>query len=203
MESTIALAGFAAGCLHVLVGPDHLAAVAPFACASDESAPRPWRTGLRWGVGHSLGVAAVGLAALLFRDLLPLEALSYWSERAVGIVLVGIGTWGLFQLAGRAQPATQRGHAALSVGVLHGFAGSSHLFGVLPALAFETRLGGLTWLASFAAGTMLAMAGFSASVGGLAQRLHGSAARLLLGGSSTAAVATGLWWLLRPLPPAL
>lgn len=203
MELTIALAGFAAGSLHVLAGPDHLAAVAPLACPTDEPAPRAWRTGLRWGVGHSLGVAAVGLAALLLRDLLPLEALSHWSERAVGVVLVGIGTWGLFRLAGRAKPAGERAHAALSIGVLHGFAGSSHLFGVLPALAFESRAHGVVWLSAFAAGTVLAMTGFSASLAALAQRLRGSGARLLLGGSSTAAVATGLWWLLRPLPPVL
>jgi len=58
---------------------------------------------------------------------------------------------------------------------------------------------GVLWLGAFALGTVLAMVVFSASVGGLAQRLGGARARLLLGGSSTLAVATGLWWLWRPL----
>lgn len=208
MHLAILLAGLAAGCLHVLMGPDHLAAVAPLACSGARerdtpgSANQPWRAGLRWGLGHSLGVSSVGLLALLFRDLLPLEALSRWSERGVGFVLLGIGAWGLFRLTGRAGkragPPGHR-HAALSVGVLHGFAGSAHLLGVLPALALDSAASGVLWLAAFAAGTVLAMTSFSAALGSAARRLKGAGNQLLLGGSSTAALALGVWWLLRPL----
>jgi hypothetical protein len=36
----------------------------------------------------------VGLAALLFRELLPIDALSSWSERLVGVALIAVGLWG-------------------------------------------------------------------------------------------------------------
>ena len=48
--------GLAAGSIHVLAGPDHLAAVAPLAA---ERETRPWRAGLLWGVGHAAGVVVV------------------------------------------------------------------------------------------------------------------------------------------------
>jgi len=54
---TLALAGVAAGVVHVLSGPDHLAAIAPYA-VTDKT--RSWKTGVRWGLGHSTGVLGVG-----------------------------------------------------------------------------------------------------------------------------------------------
>ncbi len=70
---TLALAGLAAGMVHVLSGPDHLAAIAPYA-VTDKA--RSWRTGVRWGLGHSAGVLGVGLLVLVARHALPVEALS-------------------------------------------------------------------------------------------------------------------------------
>ena len=89
---TLALAGLVAGAVHVLSGPDHLAAIAPYAVADKA---RSWRTGVRWGLGHSAGVLVVGLLVLLTRQALPVEALSARSELGVGLVLIGIGIWGI------------------------------------------------------------------------------------------------------------
>lgn len=89
---TIAIAGLAAGSIHVLSGPDHLAAIAPLAVDSRQSR---WRAGFTWGLGHTSGVITVGIAALLLREMLPIEALSSWSERLVGVALVGVGLWGV------------------------------------------------------------------------------------------------------------
>jgi len=88
------VAGLSAGAIHVLAGPDHLAAVAPLAAERDE---RPWTAGLLWGLGHAGGVVVVGVAALLLREVLPLDRLSGWSERLVGLVLIAIGVWGIRQ----------------------------------------------------------------------------------------------------------
>lgn len=76
----------------MLSGPDHLAAMAPLSVDRRE---RAWTTGFRWGVGHSAGVLLVGVLSLLLREIVPLEALSSWAERAVGVMLLGIGIWGL------------------------------------------------------------------------------------------------------------
>ena len=89
---TLALAGLVAGVVHVLSGPDHLAAIAPYAVADRA---RSWRTGVRWGLGHSAGVLGVGLLVLVGRHALPLEALSAHSELGVGLALLAIGIWGL------------------------------------------------------------------------------------------------------------
>src|SRR4029453_11586897 len=83
--------GLIAGLVHVFSGPDHLAAVAPLSVAHRE---QTWTTGFRWGIGHAGGVLVIGLLSLLFRELLPLDLLSSWAERLVGVMLIGIGIWG-------------------------------------------------------------------------------------------------------------
>src|SRR5437588_12119180 len=85
-------AGLIAGALHVLSGPDHLAAIAPLAVRRPK---RAWAPGVRWGLGHSAGVAVIGLLSLWLRDSLPVVLLSSWGERIAGVMLIGIGFWGL------------------------------------------------------------------------------------------------------------
>ena len=218
------LAGLLAGLVHVLSGPDHLAAVAPLATTERRAA---WRAGLFWGVGHSAGVGAVGLLALWLRDSLPVDALSSWSEHAVGFVLIAVGVWGLHRslrrhihvdahdhgslthahahVHGEPTPPGRRHrhafhahtHAALAVGMLHGLAGSSHLLAVIPALALPGFAASAAYLAAYGAGTVAGMTGFAAGLGLLAQRTgHGSQApRWLLSTCSAAAVLVGVAWL--------
>ena len=58
MELTFPLfAGIIAAMLHVISGPDHLAAVTPFAI---ESKKKAWKVGLFWGIGHLLGMLSIG-----------------------------------------------------------------------------------------------------------------------------------------------
>jgi len=92
------VSGAIAGMAHVLSGPDHLAAVAPLAMEQRE---RCWNTGLRWGLGHSSGVILVGVLSLLLREVLPVDWLSAWSERFVGLVLIGVGLWGVLRALSR------------------------------------------------------------------------------------------------------
>jgi len=221
-----ALSGLLAGLVHVLSGPDHLAAVAPLAADSER---RPWLAGLDWGLGHTGGVLLVGVLALLLRELLPLEALSSWGERLVGVVLIGIGLWGFRRAlglrvhvhahthdgaphehvhvhAGGAGHAHAPGgalphshtHAAFAVGVLHGLAGSSHLLGILPALAFPTRAASIAYLGAFGVATVFAMTAFAAAMGLLAGRARSGGAGFyqnLLYGCSAAAILVGGVWL--------
>src|SRR5438105_4065970 len=83
--------GLLAGIIHVWSGPDHLAAIAPLAVRRPK---RAWIPGARWGFGHSAGVAVIGLLSLWLRDLLPVDLLSTWGERLVGVMLLAIGFWG-------------------------------------------------------------------------------------------------------------
>jgi hypothetical protein len=199
MTLGLALAGLLAGFLHVLSGPDHLAAIAPYAV---EGKTRAWKTGVRWGIGHSTGVLAVGLMALLARHALPIEALSAWAEHAVGVVLLGIGACGLHKaLALRSHDASSHNHGrkAFAVGTVHGLAGSSHLVGVIPALALPTDFAAAAYLALFSTGSVAAMGTFSSLVGWIASHPRTSAAgiqRLLLAACCAAAIAVGAFWLL-------
>src|SRR3954463_3212496 len=161
--------GVLAGLFHVLSGPDHLAAVAPLAAADRE---RGWIAGWTWGIGHASGVIIVAMSAVLLRDVLPpVPAISAWSERLVGGALVAIGLWALLRsvrvgpalhvhgavvhdpLQVQAGPRWMRrlghAHASFYLGILHGVAGSSHFFGVLPALALPTRTAALLYIFSF------------------------------------------------------
>jgi hypothetical protein len=189
-------AGLAAGFFHVLAGPDHLAAVAPLAVDGERGA---WRSGLTWGLGHTAGVMLVGLLLLAFRELLPVDVLSAGSERVVGAALIGIGAWGLW----RARHPSTHHHLpsapSFAMGTLHGLAGSSHLYGVLPSLMFASRLDAVSYLGGFGAGAIAAMTAFSAIIGSVASAAGQSSAsmrRAVLYAASAAAVVVGGAWLL-------
>jgi len=181
------IAGFVAGVVHVLSGPDHLAAVAPLAM---DRGTRAWRTGLQWGLGHCAGVILIGVLALLFREMLPLDWLSLWSERLVGLLLVGVGAWGMCKtLTTRAE---QPPKAALIVGTVHGLAGSSHLLGVVPALLFPGPIAVCGYFIAFGAGTIAAMIAFSSISALVPPLMH----RVAMTACSTAAVVIGYYWLI-------
>ena len=208
----LALTGLVAGFVHVLCGPDHLAAMAPYAV---EGKRRAWRTGVRWGLGHSAGVLGVGLLALMFRDALHIDVLSTWGERCVGLVLIGIGCWSM-----RAALAARRahrnrarheavphvhGHAAFAVGTVHGLAGSSHVLGIVPALVMPSTFIAAAYLLLFGVGTVLAMGTVSSLVGRVAGRSGASptAQSALLAVCSGLAFCVGGMWLFANFGPTL
>jgi ABC-type nickel/cobalt efflux system permease component RcnA len=218
----VALTGFVAGLAHVLSGPDHLAALAPF------TVDRPRRAlmaGVQWALGHSCGVILIGLASLLLREIIPVNLISSYSERAVGILLIGIGLWGFkkaFATRLHAHQHTHDGehhthihvhksghipnehpfhlhsHAALGIGTLHGLAGGSHLLGVLPALALPSRFGAISYMIAFGVGTLFGIGLFSSALGLFANRFGGTGGRAyrhLMCGCASAAVLIGAAWL--------
>jgi hypothetical protein len=212
-----AITGALAGLFHVLSGPDHLAAVAPIAVADRE---RGWIAGWTWGVGHASGVVVVAILAILLRDLLPpVELISEWSERLVGAALIGIGLWALRRSARIAPRPHAHGavahdhlhvqagpiwlrrlghvHASFCLGVLHGVAGSSHFFGVLPALALPTRGAAIVYIAAFGVGTVVAMTAFAAAAGLAGTRARHSAAaqRAMMVAAALVAIIVGGVWL--------
>lgn len=187
-------AGTAAGVLHVFAGPDHLAAVAPLAADTDRG---HWRTGLQWGVGHTIGVLVIALMLLLIREQLPIDAISANSERLVGLALILVGGWGVWKASRSGFKPHGHSHAGASfgMGALHGLAGSSHLFGVLPALAFATRTEAGLYLAGFGAGAVAGMSAFAAMMGLLSSKINQRHSSGLLYASSAAALVIGGVWL--------
>ena len=188
-------AGLAAGLLHVFSGPDHLAAIAPMVIDGER---RGWRSGLQWGFGHTAGVLLIATLLLLLKEQLPLDAISAYSERIVGMSLIVVGSWGVWK-ASRAviTPHSHTG-ASFAMGAIHGLAGSSHLFGVLPALAFSVVSDSILYLAGFGVGAIAGMTAFAAGVGlvpVMLARLDSAYFRSLLYASSAAALVVGGVWL--------
>lgn len=179
------MAGFGAGLVHVLFGPDHLAAVAPLSLGKGK---RGWRIGLQWGMGHAGGVLLIGLLALVFRELLPVDAVSFWAERVVGLTLIGLGAWALGRAFTGQMHETSR--AAVAVGALHGLAGSSHLFGIIPALLFPGAYAAGAYLIAFGGGTLAGMVAFSTLVGCVPMRVYRPAMAI----SACLAMGLGCYW---------
>ena len=224
-----AIAGLVAGAAHCMLGPDHLAAVAPMAVRRQ----RAWVSGCLWGLGHSAGVWVLALLALIFREAVPLEALSAWSEVLVGVVLIAVGLWGVrsvMRLHVHSHAHTHAGvdgavrthahthahavaikgeehthaehdhrHGLLGIGALHGFAGTSHLLGVLPALAMPNRAAAVAYVICFGLGSIVGMGVFTSGLGMLLRATEtgsGAATRGLLSVTSLAAVGVGVFWLI-------
>lgn len=192
------LAGIIAAMLHVLAGPDHLAAVAPFAI---ERVKRAWKVGLLWGVGHLAGMLIVGVLFLLFKDLIPIEEISGYSEKFVGVILVILGIWILYKVF-----KPQKGHKHLHVhsnekerihdhehihdneqvhnhthadakkgyvttffvGLVHGLAGVAHFLVFIPVIGFSTKSAAVRYIVGFGIGTLFAMTAFAFVMGQIA-----------------------------------
>ena len=196
----LALAGLSAGGIHVLAGPDHLAAVAPLAA---DSSRRRWVAGMLWGIGHTSGVVLVAAVAFVARGWFDIGAVSSWSERLVGVALIGVGLWGLQRAVRRRvhahDDAPPHTHASFAFGVLHGLAGSAHVIGVLPALALPTATDAAIYLGAYGVGNVLAMTVFSSLMGalGAATRRTGfDLHRGFIAACSLAAIAVGGYWLI-------
>ncbi|MBT8321584.1 MAG: hypothetical protein KJO90_07945, partial [Eudoraea sp.] len=96
MEATLPItAGLITSMLHVISGPDHLAAVTPFAI---ESKKKAWKIGLSWSMGHLAGMMLIGMLITAFGDLIPVEGISDYSEQLVGLVLVGVGVAAIYKI---------------------------------------------------------------------------------------------------------
>jgi hypothetical protein len=127
-------------------------------------------------------VALVGALSLLLREVLPLEALSTWSERAVGVVLIGVGLWGARAALGKRVHVHAHDHDGQPHAHVH-FHGTD-----LPHE--DTR--------AHRHGTVAAMALFSAFIGALGARAATRGLPLyqgFLGLCSVAALVVGGYWL--------
>ncbi|KAL3693447.1 hypothetical protein R1sor_007098 [Riccia sorocarpa] len=200
--------GLAAGCLHTLTGPDHLAALAPLSIGRSrlESAA----VGALWGCGHDTGQVLFGIVFLLLKDKLHLDLIRTWAARVVGLTLITIGGIGIVEShemhvalveGGGDQNMTQgetsvkprRNIATFATGVVHGLQPDALLM-VLPALALPSRVLGVAYLGMFLVGTVIAMGSYTFFLAScshaLQKKVPGITKRLTLG-SSCIAIALG------------
>jgi len=279
------LTGFIASVAHVATGPDHLAAVTPLAI---DSRKKSWLIGFSWGLGHTIGMLILGFLFVLFREFLPVAAISRHSDSVVGFLLIAIGIWALVRLYRRHShgylphahfhttpflyahihkhthldahsagvdhlhphshdhkhpshdqfedgthyhpdgrifykgavihnrrpldanhghkhtgKVRQNAFSAFLIGVIHGFAGFSHLFALLPSLALPTLMASVLYVVAFAFGTILTMILFALILGYIAHRSVVRDKQVFLKWFSLSgailAIAIGVLWIIHPL----
>ncbi len=97
MITSFFLLGVFASMLHVISGPDHLAAVTPLVI---ETKHKVWKIGFFWGLGHLAGMLLISILLLLFKDIIPIEKISNYSEQFVGVILILVGLWVFYKIFG-------------------------------------------------------------------------------------------------------
>lgn len=224
------LTGIIAAIVHVVSGPDHLAAVTPLAI---ESKRKSWSIGLSWGIGHTFGMLLIGMLFILFKDFVNVDLISKYGEIVVGFLLIGIGAWAIAKIYIKhgalfhkhvhphvhddevhihfhsheneeihththKKTHNQNCITAISIGILHGVAGVSHLFAVLPTIAFPSKYESTFYLTGFGFGTISAMILFAMILGIIGQKTSENKQQkfynyLRLSGGSVAIIVGVLW----------
>lgn len=199
-------AGIAASVLHVVSGPDHLAAVTPLAI---ETRRKVWKIGLFWGFGHLLGMLLIGVLFLLFKEYIPVEKISEHSEQLVGIVLIAVGLWALFSIFYKSKnhkhphvhdkKVKQNMWSSFGIGILHGLAGIAHFILLLPVLGFENQTDSIQYIIGFGLGTVLTMTIYTFLLGKIANYSKEQNSKTLFRtirlSGGIFAIAIGIYWL--------
>ncbi|OQS04727.1 hypothetical protein THRCLA_03054 [Thraustotheca clavata] len=90
---TLVGTGILFGIIHVLTGPDHLSALATLSAGSS------WRSfalGVRWGLGHSIGLVIMALFFILLDGKLNLDELTIVTDVIVGLFMIALGGYGMY-----------------------------------------------------------------------------------------------------------
>ena len=209
------LTGFTAGAVHVVSGADHMVAMAPSAIQKPRVA---LIDGLGWGIGHSAGVLILSVLAILAKDLINLELLSSYAEFLVGISLLFVGIFAIrtsfrvnihmhehmhgeatqhrhfhFHSLGNKLHRSHK-HAAMGLGVLHGFAGASHLVAIIPALALPL-VGAIMYLFAYLLGSVFAMGCVVLGISFAANKANNMFYPFLMRSIGGLSIVTGIFWI--------
>ena len=214
--------GFSAALVHVLTGPDHLAAVTPLVL---EKKSKSWKIGLGWELGHVLGMLLIGLLFYFFKDSIPIENISKNSEKFVGIMLMGIGLWALYRIrqskkkltyphthtdgnhtynhihrtSGKHRHSDIKTHntvLSFFIGIIHGFAGISHFILMLPVLGYKSASDSIQYMIGFALGIVSAMIIYTLIIARVSNTKHSEKINWLQYVGAVFAFAIGIYWIL-------
>ena len=97
----------------------------------------------------------------------------------------------------------QNAFSAFLIGTVHGFAGFSHLFALLPSLALPSLWASIIYVVAFATGTILTMISFAFILGIVAHRSEAKDKLHFLKWFSFTgailAIAIGVLWIFNPI----
>jgi len=90
--------GLAMGVVHVLAGPDHISALATLSVNVGKC--QAFAIGVRWGLGHSLGLIIVACILIIFFQETTMEEsrlFSHAMELLVGLFMLALGVHGVYK----------------------------------------------------------------------------------------------------------
>ena len=166
--------------------PDHLVAVTSLVAAEDGDTTKAAKLGAWWGLGHAAALLALGVPLIAFKTELP-AWLESGAEKVIGLVILVLAGRVIYKWVRGDYRATahshDEGHArrrhlrrgdgrhrhvkvrtrgqALSIGLLHGLAGTGAVV-VLLIAALPTRLEAALALGVFAPMSIVSMAACTA-----------------------------------------
>ena len=154
--------GLLLGCLHALEA-DHIITVTNLVLNKD-SLKKSLRLALQWGFGHSLTLTI--LAILVFSlDTAFMALMSTKAEQMVGVTMIFLGLIVFFQELKQNskfkvfahKDVETSGSQLFGVGVLHGVAGSTSIFLLIPVALTKSILGVFSYIGLFCLGMILTM----------------------------------------------
>jgi high-affinity nickel permease len=199
--------------------PDHLVAVTSLVAAEGGDTRKAARLGAWWGIGHATALVVIGVPLIAFKTELP-ASLESGAEKAIGVVILVLAArvivkWARGDYRSTAH-AHEHGHGsrrhlrkgeghrhvkvrtrgqALSIGLLHGLAGTGAIVLLLIA-ALPTRLEAGLALAVFAPMSIVSMAALTAAFAWvLTRRIVEPVYRtVLIPGLGAFGMLFGLWY---------
>jgi len=154
--------GLLLGCLHALEA-DHITTVTNLVLNKD-SIKKSLRLALQWGFGHSLTLTI--LAILVFSlDTAFMALMSTTAEQMVGVTMIFLGLIVFFQELKQNskfkvfahKDVETSGSQLFGVGVLHGVAGSTSIFLLIPVALTKSIWGVFSYVGLFCLGMILTM----------------------------------------------
>jgi ABC-type nickel/cobalt efflux system permease component RcnA len=160
--------------VHVVTGPDHLAAVTPLAI---ENRKKAWHIHSHHVHPHYHATPAPQIHIHLHEHENEFEHIHEHQKTT-----------------------RQNSVTALLVGTLHGFAGISHFLLILPTLALPSMQDSVFYLSGFAVGTIITMVSYAVVLGLVAQKTadfpKSKIFRNIRIVAGSLAIAVGIWWLI-------
>jgi hypothetical protein len=202
--------------------PDHLVAVTSLVAAENGDTRKAARLGAWWGIGHASALLVIGIPLIAFKTSLP-AWLESGAERAIGVVILLLAgrvivKWlrGDYRATAHAHDGGHRrwrhlrrgpashGHThvkvrtrgqALSIGLLHGLAGTGAIVLLLIA-ALRSRLEATLALGVFAPMSVVSMAACTAAFAWVLTRplIEPVYRTVLIPGLGLFGVLFGLWY---------
>lgn len=217
-QSTTALLAlaFSLGVIHAL-DADHVMAVSNF-IGKRSTLRRNLIFCSRWAIGHGTALFVIGFAVFIMGQTVP-AGLSHIAEQAVGIVLILLGLWVLWDLRRKnahihfhqhhdlpkhahwhrhdhlnnqphAQDNHTHSHGAVMIGILHGTAGSAPLLALIPLTQIDSPFLGMLYLLIFAIGVLLSMLLFGGLFSSVMAWLNRFGSNVIRGFRLTVAMST-------------